>query len=79
MENYHMACSCGRPYNRTCGMNRQQPMNEMVTRPKSPEPAMAYVPSQEFTDIFELSYALNVGTVFPQLCKPFCGKRGGFL
>ena len=23
MENYHMACSCGRPYNRTCGMNRQ--------------------------------------------------------
>ena len=60
------------------GMNRQQPMNEMVTRPKSPEPAMAYVPSQEFTDIFDLSYALNVGTVFPQLCKPFCGKRGGF-
>ena len=78
MENYHMACSCGRPYNRTCGMNRQQPMNEMVTRPKSPEPAMAYVPSQEFTDIFDLSYALNVGTVFPQLCNPFCGKRGGF-
>lgn len=78
MENYHMACSCGRPYNRTCGMNCQQPMNEMVTRPKSPEPAMAYVPSQEFTDIFDLSYALNVGTVFPQLCKPFCGKRGGF-
>ncbi|MBP7906433.1 MAG: spore coat associated protein CotJA, partial [Blautia sp.] len=21
-------------------------------------------------------YALSVGTIFPQLCKPFCGKRG---
>ena len=40
------------------------------------EPAMAYVPCQKFTDTYDLSYALNVGTIFPQLCKPFCGKRG---
>ncbi|WP_448781825.1 spore coat associated protein CotJA [Blautia sp.] len=37
---------------------------------------MAYVPCQEFTANFPLQYALNVGTIFPQLCKPFCGKRG---
>ena len=40
------------------------------------EPAMAYVPCQIFTTTFDLPYALSVGTIFPQLCKPFCGKRG---
>ncbi|MCD8154424.1 MAG: spore coat associated protein CotJA [Clostridiales bacterium] len=40
-------------------------------------PAMAYVPCQKFTETFDLCKALQVGTVFPQLCKPFCGKRGG--
>lgn len=39
-------------------------------------PAMAYVPLQTFTTVYEPDYALCVGTVFPQLCKPFCGKRG---
>lgn len=40
------------------------------------EPAMAYVPCQEFTNTYDLCYAFHVGTIFPQLCKPFCGKRG---
>lgn len=40
------------------------------------EPAMAYVPCQVFKTTFDLSYALSVGTIFPELCKPFCGKRG---
>ncbi|HJB16690.1 MAG TPA: spore coat associated protein CotJA [Candidatus Blautia excrementipullorum] len=40
------------------------------------EPAMAYVPCQEFTNTYDLCYALTVGTIFPQMCKPFCGKRG---
>lgn len=39
-------------------------------------PAMAYVPIQQFTSAYNLDYALSVGTIFPQLCKPFCGKRG---
>ncbi|MBS5078695.1 MAG: spore coat associated protein CotJA [Clostridiales bacterium] len=38
--------------------------------------AMAYVPWQTFHDKFELCKALEVGTIFPELCKPFCGKRG---
>lgn len=38
--------------------------------------AMAYVPCQQFGETFELDYALRVGTIFPELCKPFCGKRG---
>ncbi|MBS6118264.1 MAG: spore coat associated protein CotJA [Clostridiales bacterium] len=40
------------------------------------EPAMAYVPCQTFGDTFPLDRALSAGTIFPVLCKPFCGKRG---
>lgn len=39
--------------------------------------AMAYVPFQKFTTTYDTCYALKVGTIFPDLCKPFCGKRGG--
>ena len=49
---------------------------EMYEHADHMEPAMAYVPCQEFTNTYDLCYALNVGTIFPQLCKPFCGKRG---
>ncbi|MGI6070868.1 MAG: spore coat associated protein CotJA [Blautia sp.] len=38
-------------------------------------PAMAYVPYQSWQQPFELRYALSVGTIFPDLCKPFCGRR----
>ena len=44
---------------------------------KQLNPTMAYVPYQNFTSAYDLDYALSVGTIFPQLCKPFCGKRGG--
>ncbi|EET59292.1 hypothetical protein BRYFOR_08814 [Marvinbryantia formatexigens DSM 14469] len=40
--------------------------------------AMAYVPWQPaFNDTFPLCRALQNGTIFPELCKPFCGRRGG--
>lgn len=40
-------------------------------------PAMAYVPWQgAFGETFEPCRALQLGTIFPALCKPFCGKRG---
>ena len=38
--------------------------------------AMAYVPWQRFSQTYDLSKALCVGTIFPELDKPFCGKRG---
>ena len=38
--------------------------------------AMAYVPWQCYQDTFDLSKGLRMGTIFPELCKPFCGKRG---
>ena len=39
--------------------------------------AMAYVPKQKYDKIFDLEKSLKVGTIFPELCKPFCGKGGG--
>lgn len=38
--------------------------------------AMAYVPMQKFNTTFELGKALKAGTIFPELYKPFLGKRG---
>lgn len=38
---------------------------------------MAYVPCQKFCHTFELYKGFQMGTIFPELCKPFCGKRGG--
>ena len=38
--------------------------------------AMAYVPWQHYSQTYELCKALQVGTIFPELNKPFCGKRG---
>ena len=62
-------CSCTIP-----GVKEKK--HEMFSHLQYLEPAMAYVPYQDFTTTYDLGYALKVGTVFPQLCKPFCGKRG---
>lgn len=38
--------------------------------------AMCYVPWQHLTNIFEnLEEAYREGTLFPELCKPFTGRR----
>ena len=38
--------------------------------------AMAYIPWQQFRQTYDLNKALCAGTIFPELDKPFCGKRG---
>lgn len=38
--------------------------------------AMAYVPWQKFDKMFEdLEKAYRIGTIFPELDKPFTGRR----
>lgn len=37
--------------------------------------AMAYVPSQTWEDLYETSLALERGTLFAQLDKPFIGEE----
>lgn len=36
---------------------------------------MAYVPFQTFTGVYDNATALKNGTLFPELDKPFTGKR----
>lgn len=38
--------------------------------------AMAYVPWQHWRSTYEPDKALMIGTIFPELNKPFYGKRG---
>ena len=37
---------------------------------------MAYVPWQYFHTVYDVDKAINYGTIFPELNKPFYGKRG---
>lgn len=40
--------------------------------------AMGYIPDQHWNSTFPLSKGLNLGTIFPELHKPLCGKGGGW-
>lgn len=62
MRNYTMSEAA----NRGCGCmsQRSHTQNEFV-------PAMAYVPWQYLTTVYEPDRALEVGTIFPELDKPF--------
>lgn len=73
-------CNCGTQPKTYCSCHMPgavSPNAEMFSHLKHLPLAMAYVPCQEFKTTFDLCYALNAGTIFPELCKPFCGKRGG--
>lgn len=39
--------------------------------------AMAFVPIQKFSTVYEVHEALKYGTIFPELNKPFLGSKGG--
>lgn len=55
-------------------MNRNEncystgPVDEMAL-------TMAYVPWQQFSETYEPAKALKIGTIFPELDKPFYGRR----
>ena len=38
--------------------------------------AIAYVPWQHWNETYQLDKAMQAGTIFPELDKPFLGKRG---
>ena len=66
---------------RNCNaQNRMNPVcpNES-NRDMSPEfvVAMAYVPWQQFETTYELDKALETGTIFPELDKPFLAVGRG--
>lgn len=54
-----------------CGCKKDSPymQNEYAL-------AMAYVPWQHFANVYEPDKALEIGTIFPELDKPFWAGRG---
>jgi hypothetical protein len=55
----------------------------MQPRPEGRQPmislAMAYiVPQPQITNVYPPEEALRAGTLFPELNKPFTGKRGEY-
>lgn len=46
-------------------------------RPEEFPVAMAYVPWQRWHTVYELEKGLSIGTIFPELNRPFLGVRGG--
>lgn len=51
---------------------------DSCSRPDCPEKfpvAMAYVPWQNWTTIYELDKGYKCGTIFPELNRPFTGRR----
>lgn len=65
------SCPCFRQPDTTC--KESDPLLHADHLPLG----MAYVPCQKFDNTFHLCDALHMGTIFPALCMPFCGKRGG--
>ena len=76
-------CGANNMQNRRAASNNMELKMEPRNFPRKMQhvdhmiPAMAYVPMQRFEQIYDLSTALKNGTLFPELCKPFCGKGGG--
>ena len=67
----------------TCGQSRSGRNFSSAPLPCEPNDmpsmalAMAYVPMQQFKTVYEPNEALQYGTIFPELNKPFLGWKGG--
>lgn len=63
-----------------CNKNHmgQRECRERYDRSSSQEfvVGMAYVPWQYFENVYEPDRALQIGTIFPELNKPFLGRKG---
>lgn len=58
--------------------NYTQATMTKMPMPKEESLAMAYVPFQQFSDLYEnLNEGFMNGTIFKKLNKPFCPKKGG--
>ncbi len=55
-------------------IKREACHNSITPLPANPVVAMSYVPMQTDTTMFDEMKALDCGTLFPVLSKPFAGK-----
>ena len=71
MQDYVNESSCGRD-----GMRGMEASRNFGTNIDKFPVAMAYVPWQKFDKMYDdLAKGYNNGTVFPELYKPFTGRR----
>ena len=63
-------------HEKVCMSNHTCTHNHMPFYPDHFPVAMAYVPWQKFGRTYDLDQALEIGTIFPELNKPFHGKGG---
>lgn len=66
----NMPRSCGK--DNCCRASRSRNGDALQSLPIG----MAYVPWQQLRSLYEPDQALQIGTVFPELCKPFMGRKG---
>lgn len=59
-----------------CTEHIPMPIPEQHIKPSHKKPGMAYVPYQEWGELFDMSNALIEGTAFKELDLVFCGSRG---
>ncbi len=52
------------------------PITYIPPLPRDPQVTMAYVPYQNMNHTYLPEEALDRGTLFPELDKPFLGERG---
>ena len=50
--------------------------HELSPLPENPVVAMAYVPFQQYNTVYPAEQGFDNGTIFPELNKPFYGRRG---
>lgn len=78
MKDYLDYCAAGAQANSSCAScSTADPSvyTGLSKLPKNPVSAMAYVPFQIDTCMYEADKALSRGTLFPDLDKPFLGGK----
>lgn len=69
--------TCGQPRCGRTSIPTPMPYNHATRPDENFALAMAYVPIQHFHNVYELDEAMQYGTIFPELNKPFMGWKGG--
>ena len=65
-------------YNNSCGYQQYHTKQDKCEKRELPNcivPAMAYVPFQQWCEVYTVDKAFCRGTLFPVLDKPFVGGR----
>lgn len=69
------SCQSSMPHMDSCTQSRPDMDRECISLCDLPL-GMGYVPMQRSNKTYDTCLGFKMGTIFPVLCKPFCGKGG---